>query len=351
LNLAAEEVERRQDMSDDPSKSRLRLKRLVGRARHLLGALSQKVPPTITRPDVGRPITREELAPLFEGYVAAFCAHHEVEGARIADPVAALDLARMSAGREREAMLAAVSVDGVTRTASASVLAYAAERANVDRDKPCAVHALLDFLRACPEAEPGSYLAEVARDPPDGSLMVECAALDAMGQTGRADYVGELASYVVPGAHSSVLFNAIEASTTILGDAELATQLLSDEYSFDEQLAGGLTHALAVGEGARTVHVIEALVSSSDPNRRLAAFRAASFGAGLPDALRTLVEAARAPRTTREEASRTVDAIQYVSGEAAPGLDRFRPPRRRSDPVPDHESDGARRGCDSASRC
>lgn len=295
-----------------------RARRLVARARHLLGRLSARVPPTIARPEVGSPITTKELAPVLERYQASICAHWSRERERVADPDIALDMARMAADSDREAMLSALSVDGISRTASAAAISYVAERARADRDQACSVHALVDFLRLWPEAEPGSYLAQVARDPPGGSLLVTCAALDAMGQTGRADYVPELASHVQPGADSRVLVNAVDASTTILGDAELATRLLSSEFTFDEQLAGGLPHALAVGEGPGVVRVVEGLVSSPEPGRRLAAFRAAAQGAGLPEALLAVVDAARAPGTTREEASRTVDAIQQVGGEGAP---------------------------------
>ena len=300
------------------SRSRTRAKRFIARTRHLLGALSARVPPAIVRPEVGEPIEREELAQLLEEYQSKFCANYEIEVARLPDAESALDMARTRASAEKDEMLAALSVDGVARTASTSALAYLAERSAVDRDRACAAYALVDLLRVVPEAEPGSYLAQIARDPPSGSILLRSAAIDAMGQTGRADYVREVDGYVVPGTDSRVLVSAVEASTTIVGDAEVASKLLSDDFVVDEQLAGGLPHALSVGAGPRLVEVVSSLASASEPKRRLAALRAASLGSGLPDALPAIVEAARAPTTTREEASRIVESIQNTSGDGAP---------------------------------
>lgn len=289
----------------------------VARARHALGALSRRIPPSIARPDVGEALEREDLAPIFETYRAALCREYGAQISRHSDPDVALELARNGAVQERRAMLS-LATDGVARTAGTSMIRYVAELAMAGHDGPCAVSAFLDVLRLWPEAEPASYLADLARDPPGGSLLVTCAAIDAMGQTGRADYAVVLSTFVRVGVDSRIVFNAVEASTTILGDSDVALSLLADDFVFDEVLAGGLPHALAVATGPSVDEVVQRLASSNDPNRRLTAFRAAAIGAGMPAALPAIVDAARRPSTTREEASRMVEAIQEVGADAAP---------------------------------
>lgn len=285
----------------------------VGRDRRL-GKLSRSHPPKVARPERGALVSVREMEPAFARYRDTLCERVAANSATVPDREAVLGLALSEAVPARRRLSGSLSEADVARRASPEVAKWLGDF-DARGAEPCVVLALIQLLNIWPEAEPGDLLADLATHPPGGSLFITMKAIGAMGESGRADYVDVLATFVDPGNDSRVVAKATRAAAVITGDAELALALASnEEFPMDGSLAGELALALMPASGPGLDRTMQVLLGSDDPFRREAGLRAAAVGVGMPVALPQVLEATTDPDLPMEVARNGVDAILRGTG-------------------------------------
>lgn len=233
-------------------------------------------------------------------YQHEICGQLDVQASSMRSEDERLESAWGEAQRERREIFEALVVGDVGRPVAADAAATLAPLV-ASATLPCEVLAVVEMLGLWPELEPDSYLDEVARDPPRGSVLVRALAVDAMGQTGRADYATALDRFISTSYDTRVVWHALRAVTTIMGDVPASTtSRVVDSLVFDDELVAGIVPALAPAQGPRTVGLVEELVGSDDRMQREAALRAASFGAGMPGARMAITLAGRSDLSASE---------------------------------------------------
>jgi hypothetical protein len=253
------------------------------------------------------------MEPAFARYRDALC--ERVASSSAADAEDAFPGALSETVAARSLLADSLSVSQVARRASPEVRDWLSDF-DLARAEPCVVLAVIQLLTIWPEAEPGDLLAELARHPPRASVFMTMKALGAMGQTGRADYLDVLATFVDPENDSRVVAKAIRSAAVISGDADLALTVASDEaFPMDGSLAGELAVALMPASGPALDGTMRALLGARDPFRLEAGLKAAAIGVGMPAALAEVMDATALPDLRAGAARAGVDAIR----EAMPG--------------------------------
>lgn len=282
---------------------------------------SRIAPPGIVRRPVGALVTAEELERAFSRYRDALCERVDANSRSIENAEAVLGLSVTEAAPVKSESFSSLFQDGLPRRAGPGVTEWLASL-ELGSEPPCVALAAITLLGLWPEAEPADLLADLARHPPGGSVLLTINALVAMGETGRADYLDVLSSFVDPANDSRVVAKALRSAAVITGDAESALELARDEtFPIDEGLAFGLARSLDPAEGPALDLTLRTLLDSDDPFRREAGLRAAALGTGMPAALPRVIRAAADPDLSTEAARYAVRAIERaMPGAAAPTL-------------------------------
>lgn len=287
--------------------------------RRLSKRFSRRAPPAITQVSWGNLVPDEQFIEAIEQYRDSVCAHYAENARRIPNPDRALFLAKTQSVEDLNEIVERFSANDVRGTAGPGV-SHALEEWRWEEREPCVALAITLLLQTWPEAEPRSLLSQIASRPPHGSIAIAMAAVEAMGQTGRSDYLPALGAIVDPDTDPRVVSRALRAEATITGEAGLALRVADSSFPMEENLAVGVSQALRIADGPTVDRTLACLLRSDDPFRQESGLIAASRGIGMPAALTDVVELSADASLSPEMARHAVDAIREANTDAQEGL-------------------------------